>query len=539
MEEADFVIAGGGSAGCVLADRLSADGRFTVVLLEAGPVGDDWRTTVPAGMQSAIADRELNWFHATEPDASANGRSITWFAGKGLGGGSAINGMVYIRGARHDYDRWAAAGCTGWSWDDVLPFFKRSEDYDGPASPWHGKGGPLGVSRLRAVHPLAPRFLEACQAIGLSEIEDYCSGDIDGVYYNLATQRNGDRCSSAAGFLRPALRRPNLRVVTGALVDRVLFDGQRVSGLRYLHQGALRDIRVRGEVVLSAGAIQSPAILLRSGIGPGAHLQEQGIPLVAEAREVGRNLHDHASMPNSRLVSTPTYNVRNNPFRLAKEGLAYLLTRRGMLTTCAVHAMAHGRSSPELEHPDIKLQMLPFWTDQSVRHHFRPDAPVPDAAKRFGITISVNLLTPRSRGEIRLRSPDPAARPVIDYRLFGDPADIEGMRHGLRLANRIYASAPLASHVVGPAFPPDPQQNDADWDAQIRNCSQVSYHPVATCRMGGDAGSVVDPGLRVRGVEGLRVADCSIIPVMPSANTNAPAMMVGERGADFVLRDRR
>lgn len=523
----------------MLANRLSEDGRFTVVLLEAGPADGGWRTTVPAGMNSAIADRELNWFHRTEPDLSANGRAITWLSGKALGGGSAINGMVYIRGAKRDYDAWAAAGCTGWSWNDVLPFFKRSEDFDGPAGPWHGKGGPLGVSRLRALHPLAYRFVEACKVIGMSEIEDYCSGDIDGVFYNFATQRAGNRSSSARAFLKPAMNRPNLRVVTGATVDRVLFESRSVTGLRYLYQGAAREIRVRGEVVLSAGTVQSPAILMRSGIGPGAHLQEHGIALVAEASEVGKNLHDHASMPNSRLVAQPTYNVRNNPFRLAKEGLAYLLARRGMLTTCAVHAMAHGRSSPDLEHPDIKIQMLPFWGDQTVRPHFLPDTPVPDAAKRFGMSININLLEPKSRGEIRLRSPDPMTMPVIDYQLFGDPSDVEGMRKGLQLVNRIYEAAPLAGEIIAPAYPPDPRQSDAEWDAQIRDCAQVSYHPVGTCRMGGDARSVVDPCLRVRGVEGLRVADCSIIPVLPWANTNAPAIMIGERGADFALRERR
>jgi choline dehydrogenase len=264
-----------------------------------------------------------------------------------------------------------------------------------------------------------------------------------------------------------------------------------------------------------------------------------GIPLVAAADAVGKNLHDHASMPNSRLVSVPTYNVRNNPLRLAGEGLAYLLKRRGMLTTCAVHALAHCRSKPDLEHPDIKLQLLPFWNDQAIRHHFAADTPIADASKRFGISISINLLEPGSRGEIRLRSADPADRPVIDFQLYGDSRDLECMRSGLKFANRIFAAEPLARFVSAPAYPPDPAQDDAAWDAQIRNCSQVSYHAAGTCRMGGNGDSVVDPRLRVRGVDGLRVADCSIMPIMPSANINAPAIMIGERGADFVLHDRR
>lgn len=536
MEEADFVVIGGGSAGCVLANRLSADGRHSVILLEAGPPDGGWRTRIPAGMQSAIADRGLNWFHATEPDPSSNGRSIPWLSGKVLGGGSAINGMAYIRGARSDYDEWATQGCTGWSWDEVLPFFKRSEHYDGDRSPWHGEDGPLGVSRLRAVHPLARLFVQACRELGMPDVEDYCSGDIDGVFQNLATQRHGNRSSSASAFLPASIKRPNLVVLTDALVDRVTFTGTRATGVRYMRGGETKEVRARREVLLSAGAVQSPAILMRSGIGAAEDLRAQGIAVVADSADVGRNLHDHASVPNSRLVSVPTYNVRRNPFRMLKEGFDYLLTRRGMLTTCAVHAMAHGRSSPELPNPDIKLQMLPFWTDLTVKHHFLPGAPIPNASRRFGITISVNLLRPLSRGRIRLRSPNCADRPMIEFRLFDEASDVATLVSGMRLANSIFAARPLAEHVVGPAFPPHPEQGDGEWEDQIRNCAQVSYHPVGTCRMGADQNAVVDPELSVRGVEGLRVADCSIMPRLPSGNTNAPAIMIGERGADFALK---
>jgi len=534
IEQADFVIAGGGSAGCVIANRLSEDSSKRVVLLEAGQSNNKLFVSVPAGMQSVISNLETDWFYSTEPDVSLNDRSLLWFSGKGLGGGSAINGMAYIRGTKEDYDQWSASGCSGWSWDEVLPYFKKSEDYDGPPTPSHGKDGPLGVSQLRVQHPLAQCFVEACKEIGLREIEDYCAGDIDGAFINLATQRNGNRCSAAEGFLKPVRKRPNLEVITGATVDRILFDGNKASAVRYLRDGQVREIKVNAEVIVSGGTIQSPAILMRSGIGPGGHLQEQGIEVVADREQVGKNLHDHPSLPNSRLVDLPTYNVRNNPFRLGIEGLKYLLTRRGWLTTCAVHAMAHVRSTPEVEHPDIKYQMLPFWADANVKAHFPPETPVPDSTRKCGITVGVNLMTPNSRGQIRLRDADPINKPVIDYRLYDDPADLERMRLGLKIANQIFAAPSLAKHVTSPAYPPNPEQSDEDWEDQLRNCSATGLHPVGTCRMGGDAESVVDPELRVRGVEGLRVADCSIVPVLPSANTNAAAMMIGERCADFI-----
>jgi choline dehydrogenase len=534
----DFIVAGGGSAGCVVASRLSEDGRNRVVLLEAGPAGDGLRFKVPAGMNATISDPASNWFFTAEPDPTAAGRQMLWFAGKVLGGGSAINGMVYIRGARRDYDGWAAAGCTGWSWDEVLPFFKRSEDFDGPASEWHGKGGPLGVSRLRAVHALTEAFISACDEAGIREIADYCGGDVDGVYRLLATQRGGWRSSSAQAFLAPARRRPNLRVITGATVDKVLFDGRRAVGVRYLKDGVAHELAAEGEVIVSAGAVQSPTILMRSGLGPAAHLREHGLEVLADRADVGRNLHEHANLPNSRLVRMPTYNVRNNPFRLAKEGLAFLLARRGMLTTCAVHAQAYARTRPDLEHPDVRVQILPFWHDQAFRSCFPPEVHLPDSTRACGVTIAVSLAEPHSRGRILLRGPDPQAKPVIDLQLFADSRDLDTLVGGLRLANRLFASRHFAPHLAGPAYPPDPEQSTADWEAQARACANVSYHPVGTCRMGGDEASAVDPQLRVRGVERLRVADCSIVPKMPTANTNAPAIMIGERAADFVLRDR-
>ncbi|MDG2002168.1 MAG: GMC oxidoreductase, partial [Novosphingobium sp.] len=361
----------------------------------------------------------------------------------------------------------------------------------------------------------------------------------DGVYANLATQWNGNRSSTAQAFLDPARGRPNLKIITGAIADRILIENGRASGVCYVHDGEARDIRAKCEVILSAGAVQSPAILMRSGIGPGEHLQGLDIPVIADRREVGGNLHEHPNLPNSRLVREPTYNVLNNPLRLAKEGLAWLFGGRGMLTTCAVHAQCYARTLPELEHPDVRVQILPFWSDETIKLYFLPDNPFPDANRRFGVTIAVSLAEPMSRGEIRLKDSDPTSSPVIDYEMFGDNRDLETLRRGLKLANRIFETPSMAPHIVGPAYPPDPEQSDAKWEAQIRACANVSSHPVGTCRMGGDDAAVVDPRLRVLGVEGLRVADNSIVPTMPTANTNAPAIMIGERGADFALRDAR
>jgi choline dehydrogenase len=529
MADADYIIVGGGSAGCALANRLSENPAHKVVLLEAGGRSDGFMVKMPSGSYKLMANPQHDWMHVTEPDPSINDRKGMWNAGKMLGGGSAINGMVYIRGSRHDYDDWAAAGCTGWSWDEVLPYFTRGEDYQGPAAGSHAHGGPLSVSPPRIKHPIAEAFIEACVESGLRRVEDYCAGDVDGAFVVLVTQRRGERWSAARGYLAQAERRPNMQVITDALVERVIIEDGRAVGVRFRQGGEARELRARKEVALCAGSLMSPAILLRSGVGPAAELKALGIEVMVDAPEVGKNLQEHASFPFSRFVNLPTYNTMMSPMHLAGHMANYLLLRQGVMTTSPIHAMAFLRSRPDLEHPDVKLSLAPICSDIATR----------SMHKRAGVTVFANVSSPKSRGEIRLRSADPADKPVIDHRLLGHPDDVAALVSGMKQLEKIFETPALARHVTGRNIPPEPPKDDAEWEHHIRSLSNIGFHPVATCRMGADARSVVDPTLKVRGVAGLRVVDASIMPVMPSANTNAPAMMVGEKGADLIKADAR
>ena len=525
---ADYVIAGGGSAGCVLASRLSEDPDCRVVLLEAGGKGDGFMVNMPSGCYTMLGRPKSDWMYMTEPDPSLNGRQVLWMAGKMLGGGSAINGMMYIRGSRRDYDSWEQdLGCEGWGWNNVQTFFKRSEGFDGAPSQSHSTTGPLGVATPRKIHPLSYAFIDACAEAGLRKVEDYCAGDIDGAFMSFVTQRKGQRSSAARAFLQGVLKRRNLQVVTGALVDKVLIESGRATGVQFQHEGVVKTVAARREVIVSASTTASPAILLRSGIGPTEDLRALGIAVNVDAPQVGKNLQEHASVGTSVFVDIPTTNTRMGPVDLALGVLQYLLVGRGIMTITPVEAMAFLRSRPGLDEPDIKLQFGPFVFDPVSR----------GPHKRAGTIIYTNVAKPRSRGEIRLRSADPADKPVIDHRLLGDPDDVAALIRGLKAVDRIYHSPSFAAHLQGRIAPAELPADDAAWEQHIRNTAGIGYHPVGTCRMGGDAASVVDPRLRVRGVAGLRVADGSIMPVMPSANTNAPAIMIGEKAAEMIRED--
>jgi len=528
VDEADYVIAGGGSAGCVLANRLSANPANRVVLLEAGGGADGFWNKVPAGGMTKLGKPETDWCLMTEPDPSLNGRQGFWSAGRMLGGGSSVNGMIYIRGDRSDYDYWASElGCTGWSWDEVFPYFLKSEAWTGEPSQTHGTTGTLGVSEARMKHPLAESFVEACEEFGLRRVADYCAGDVDGAFLMLTTQKDGQRSSAARAFLDEAQKRPNLTVVTGATVDKVQIENGRAAGVQFVKDGETRSVRARREVVVSAGSLNSPGVLMRSGIGPADHLRDHGIDVVRDVPEVGRNLQEHASFHSVFQVDIPTWNNLFKPHLLAREFLKYLAFRKGLMTIIPVEAMAYLRSRADLAFPDVKLSFgLMIHDYEKQRPHHLP-----------GVVVFANVAKPKSRGEIRLRSADPADKPVIDHRLIGHPDDIAALISGAKKIQELFTMPAMARHVVGPLKPDPMPQSDEEWEQAIRNSAGIGYHPVATCRMGGDEASVVDPRLRVRGIEGLRVVDASIMPVMPAANTNAPSIMIGEKGSAMILED--
>ena len=536
--DADYVVIGAGSAGCVLANRLSADGKSKVAVLEAGGSDLNFWVRMPIGYGGAFHHPKLNWRYSTEPDPETGGRVSYWPRGKVVGGSSSINAMVFIRGQAADYDGWAALGNTGWGYGDVLPHFRRMEDNLTGPDEWRGAGGPIAISPIDgSVHPLSHDYVAAAQAAGLPHNPDFNGKTQEGVGLYQITTRNGFRCSAATGYLKPALRRANLKLITKAHVTRILFDGRRAVGVEYRQGGEIRRVMAAKEVILSAGAVNSPQILQLSGIGDGTLLQRLGIETVQNAPGVGRNLQDHIGYDYIYEATCPTLNDVLRPWRgRALVGLRYVLTRSGPLSLSVNQGGGFFRSSPDRDRPNLQLYFSPVSYTRATPGKRRLMAPDPFP----GVLIGLSNCHPKSRGHLHIHSADPFAAPEIHPRYLSAPEDLDELAEGAVMLRRIARANPLAKSIKREVLPgADVSESDAIRE-DIRKRVGTVFHPCGTCMMGADAsdGAVVDARLRVHGIDGLRVADASIFPRITSGNLNAPAIMVGEKASQMILEDR-
>jgi choline dehydrogenase len=531
METFDYVIVGGGTAGCILAARLTEDPAVNVLLLEAGGASHSFWVGVPAGFAKTWLDPRHNWSFRTEPEENVHGRAIPVPRGRGLGGSTLINGMIFVRGQPQDYDGWAQQGATGWSFEDVLPYFKRLEHFENGDDELRGRGGPLHVVRVSERHPLPDAFIAAAEQAGYPRNPDYNGRSQEGFGYYQAAQPGGRRWSVYDAYLKPALRRPNLAVRTDAHALRLDFDGRRVAGVVYRVGGDVRRVAAQAEVVLTAGAIQTPHLLELSGIGNPDVLAAVGIPVIHALPGVGRNYQDHfATRMNWRVKLPITLNEATRGWRLAVEIAKYVLRRRGALTLGT--GLAHGfvKTRPELAGPDVQ--------------YFFVHASYANAADRVldrepGMTIGVTQLRPQSRGTIHAKSSDPAVPPAIRPNFLADPIDQQTLIEGMRIARKIVEQPAMDPYRAFELNPGPAVTSDADWLDFARRTGQTIYHPIGTCRMGSGPEAVVDPALHLIGLDGLRVADAAVMPTMVSANTQAAVMMIAEKAADLIKADAR
>jgi len=527
--EFDYVIVGAGSAGCVLANRLSADGRNSVLLLEAGPKDTNLWIHVPLGYGKLFKEKTVNWMYQTEPEPGLDGRTVFQPRGKVLGGSSSINGLLYVRGQHEDYDRWRQRGNAGWGYDDVLPYFRKAENQQRGADKYHGAGGPLPVSDWRHADPLSEAFVVAAAQTGIPTNPDFNGASQEGAGFFQTTTQRGRRASTAYSYLRPAKNRSNLDVETSALAQRILFEGRRARAVEYRQSGALRTARARKEILVSSGAYNSPQLLQLSGVGPAVLLKQHGIDIVLDAPGVGNDLQDHLQVRLVTRCSQPvTLNdILNHPVRRVMAGARYAAFRKGPLTIAAGTSGAFFKTNPRLATPDIQIHFLPFSTDRMGEklHSFS------------AFSASVCQLRPESRGSLRIKSADPAVPPEIRINYLATETDRTAFIEGFKILRQILAAPALKPYAVDEILPGSKVTSDQDILAFCRQTGSTVYHPTSTCRMGNDPLAVVDQRLRVRGIEGLRVVDASVMPDLMSGNTNAPTIMIAEKASDMILED--